>query len=369
MPAKDVTVSGTFSVNSYNITYTVDGVEYKKATIPFGTAVTAEVAPTKEGYTFSGWSEIPATMPAKDVTVTGTFSVNSYNITYTVDGVEYKKTTIPFGAAVTAEPAPTKEGYTFSGWSEIPATMPAKDVTVSGTFSVNSYNITYTVDGVEYKKTTIPFGVAVTAEPAPAKEGYTFSGWSEIPATMPAKDVTVTGTFSVNSYNITYTVDGVEYKKATIPFRAAVTAEPAPAKEGYTFSGWSEIPATMPAKDVTIAGTFSVNSYNITYIIDGEVYKIISVSYGSTIIPEQAPTKEGYIFSGWNGIPEKMPAKNIQIIGSFISTDIQKAKSQKLVNVYNLNGVLIKSHIEMNLLNDILQQGVYIVNGKKIYIK
>ena len=39
-----------------------------------GDAITPETEPTKEGYTFSGWSEIPATMPAHDVTVTGTFT-------------------------------------------------------------------------------------------------------------------------------------------------------------------------------------------------------------------------------------------------------------------------------------------------------
>ena len=39
----------------------------------------------------------------------------------------------------TPEPEPTKEGYTFSGWSEIPETMPDHDVTVTGSFIVNKY--------------------------------------------------------------------------------------------------------------------------------------------------------------------------------------------------------------------------------------
>mgnify|MGYP002517262488 CR=1 FL=1 len=32
-----------------------------------------------------------------------------------------------------------------------------------------------------------------------------------------------------------------------------------PVKEGYTFSGWSEVPATMPAEAVNIYGTWNVN--------------------------------------------------------------------------------------------------------------
>ena len=245
---------------SYTLTYKVDGEVYKNATVAYGTAITPEAAPTKEGYTFSGWSEIPATMPAHDVTITGTFSVNSYTLTYKVDGEVYKNATVAYGTAITPETAPTKEGYTFSGWSEIPATMPANDVVITGTFSVNNYTLTYKVDGEVYKTATIAYGTAITPETAPTKEGYTFSGWSEIPETMPANDVTITGTFSINSYKLTYTVDGQEYKSYDVEYGATITPETAPTKEGYTFSGWSEIPEMMPAHDVTVTGTFTLDT-------------------------------------------------------------------------------------------------------------
>ncbi len=59
-----------------------------------------------------------------------------YTLTYTVDGEVYKTNKVAEGEAITPEPAPTKEGYIFSGWSTIPATMPAKDLTITGTFSL-----------------------------------------------------------------------------------------------------------------------------------------------------------------------------------------------------------------------------------------
>ena len=180
----------------YNLIYIVDGEEYKKYDIEEGESITPEAEPTKEGYTFSGWSEIPETMPAKDVTVTGTFTINKYKLTYTVDGTEYKTYEVEYGATITPEAAPTKEGYTFSGWSEIPETMPAKDVTVTGTFSINKYKLTYLIDGEEYKSYEVEYGATITPEPAPTKEGYEFSGWSPIPATMPAENLTITGTFT-----------------------------------------------------------------------------------------------------------------------------------------------------------------------------
>ena len=122
-----------------------------------------------------------------------------YNLVFNVDGEVYKKYVVMQGASITLEPNPTKEGYTFSGWSEIPTTMPAHDVTVTGTFSVNKYKLIYMVDGVENKIYEIEYGATITPEAAPTKEGYTFSGWSEIPATMPAHDVTVTGTFTIDT--------------------------------------------------------------------------------------------------------------------------------------------------------------------------
>ena len=317
MPANDVTVTGSFGEKTYKLVYKVDGVEYKTYNIAYGTAITTEPAPTKEGYTFSGWSTVPATMPAKDVEVTGRFSINSYKLVYKVDGTEYKSSTLNYGSTITAEPAPNKEGYTFSGWSEIPATMPAKDVEVTGRFSINSYKLVYKVDGTEYKTSTLNYGSTITAEPAPSKEGYTFSGWSEIPATMPAKDVEVTGRFSINSYKLVYKVDGTEYKTSTLNYGSTITSEPEPSKEGYTFSGWSEIPATMPAKDIEVTGRFSINSYKLIYKVDGTEYKTSTLNYGSTITAEPEPNKEGYTFSGWSEIPTTMPAKDIEVTGGF----------------------------------------------------
>ena len=77
-------------------------------------------------------------MPAYDVTITGSFTKGAYKLTYMLDGVVYKTISYDYGDAITPEPAPTKEGYTFSGWSEIPATMPAHDVTVTGTFTLDT---------------------------------------------------------------------------------------------------------------------------------------------------------------------------------------------------------------------------------------
>jgi len=70
----------------------------------------------------------------------------------------------------------------------------------------------------------------------------------------------------------------------------------------------------VKASDVS----FLINTlYTLTYQVDGEVYKTSSVAYGTTITPEAAPTKDGYIFSGWSEISETMPAHDVVVTGRF----------------------------------------------------
>lgn len=317
MPAHNIIVTGYFTLNSYTLTYIVDGVVYKTSTVAYGTPITPEVTPTKEGHTFSGWNGLPATMPAHDVVVNGSFTANNYTLTYKVDGTIYKIKSITYGTTITPETEPTKEGYIFSGWIGLPAKMPAHDVIVTGTFSVNSYTLTYKVDGEDYKTLAIAYGATITPEPAPTKEGHTFSGWNGLPTTMPARNVVVTGNFSTNNYSLTYKVDGVVYKTLSVAYGTVITPEAEPTKEGYTFIGWSGLPATMPAHDVVITGSFTINQYKLSYILDGKEYKSYELDYSTPITPESVPVKKGMTFSGWGDVPEKMPAHDVTLSGTY----------------------------------------------------
>ena len=118
-------------------------------------------------------------------------------------------------------------------------------------------------------------------------------------------------------YKLKYLLDKIVYKEYVLDYKSSITPETYPIKEGYTFSGWSDIPETMPAQDIVVTGTFSINKYKLTYLVDNEEYKSYDVEYGSAITPETAPTKEGYAFSGWSEIPETMPAQDVEITGYF----------------------------------------------------
>ena len=302
-----------------------------------------------------------------------------FNITYIVDNDVYLIDTIATGDTIVLCDAPTREGHTFSGWSEAPETMPAEDIEITGSFSVNTYAITYIVDGEVYATDSLTYGSEIVLIDEPTKEGHTFS-WSETPETMPAEDIEITGSFSVNTYAITYMVDGEVYATDSLAYGSEIVLIDEPTKEGYTFSGWSEAPETMPAEDIEITGSFSVNTYAITYMVDGEVYATDSLAYGSEIVLIDEPTKEGYSFSGWSEAPETMPAEDITITGSFIPTEnvsevefdanIQTTNNgiillnanNNWVRVYTINGILVKKIDNYTGEEITLNKGIYIVS-------
>lgn len=182
--------------------------------------------------------------------------------------------------------------------------------------------------------------------------------------TAPWKDFKNIVNIDMPKHTLTYFVDEEVYKVYDVEEGMVITPETAPTKEGYTFSGWSEIPATMPAHDVTITGTFSINSYKLTYMIDNEVYKNVTYEYGATITPE--PTPEGnYATFEWTDLPQTMPAHDVVVHATYTTgiTDILKGNQQD-VKVYSPNGkMLAKPEKGINIIR--MKDG----SMKKIVVK
>ncbi|MBP5681210.1 MAG: leucine-rich repeat protein [Bacteroidales bacterium] len=148
------------------------------------------------------------------------------------------------------------------------------------------------------------------------------------------KNMAVNPYVTVEKKAVIYMVDGEEYHVDSVAITANIVAIDAPTKEGYTFSGWSEIPESMPANDVVVTGTFSINTYAVIYMVDGVEVHRDSVVYGGTITLAEAPTKESYDFSGWSGYPEDliMPAADVVITGSFTNNDIADVLTDNLAS-------------------------------------
>lgn len=185
------------------VTYKDGDSEYAKQVLPSGTLATRPDAPTATpGYTFDGWNKADGTAwdyasdkVTDNITLYAKWAANTYTITFdTAGGSEIAPITQDYGTVITAPEAPTREGYTFIGWDkEIPTTMPAENMTVTAQWEINQYKITFdTNGGSEIAPITQDYGTAITAPADPTREGYTFIGWDkEIPATMPAENITL----------------------------------------------------------------------------------------------------------------------------------------------------------------------------------
>ena len=82
---------------------------------------------------------------------------------------------------------------------------------------------------------------------------------------------------------------------------------------------------------------FIEEKFVVIYMVDNEIFAIDSLSVGEVIITIEEPTKEGYTFSGWSEAPETMPAHDVEIYGNFFlssavdNIDVPTKKSQKVI--------------------------------------
>ena len=141
--------------------------------------------------------------------------------------------------------------------ADAPATLMVMTESEYAEYKANhKYTITYMVDGVVYKTIELKAGETVSQEQYPEKEGYTFSGWTGVPSTMPASDVVVTGTFSVNSYKVTFMYGDNVLNTITVEYGTTIPLPTSLDSERYTLVEWLDVPATMPAHDVTIYANY-----------------------------------------------------------------------------------------------------------------
>jgi len=172
-----------------------DAVLKAAQTVEWGAAAVPPAEPTREGYKFTGWdtdfSSVKSDLTVKAQYVEGVF----FTVTFLDwDATLLLKETVEQGhdakgPAVT----PTREGYTFIGWSK-PITNITADLTVIAQYEVAKVYYTVTFldwDATELLKEQVEAGKdAKGPAVTPTREGYTFVGWSK-PITNITADLTV----------------------------------------------------------------------------------------------------------------------------------------------------------------------------------
>ncbi|EAF9834767.1 LPXTG cell wall anchor domain-containing protein [Listeria monocytogenes] len=366
MPANNITLYARYSVKSYTATFDKEGTTTTQ-TANYDSLLTEPAAPTKDGYTFDGWydAETGGTkwnfatnkMPAKNVTLYARFTVKSYTATFDKDGTTTTQT-VNYDSLIQEPTAPTKDGYTFTGWYDAETggnkwdfaanKMPAKNVTLYARFSTNAYTATFDTEGTTTTQ-AVDYDSLLTEPTVPTKDGYTFDGWYDAETggnkwnfatnKMPAKNMTLYARFSLKAYTATFNVEDTTTTQA-VDYEALIEEPTAPTKEGHTFDGWYDAETggskwdfaanKMPAKDVTLYARFTVKSYTVT--LNGEAVTTQIVDYLGLLQEPTAPTKAGYTFDGWydaetggnkwDFATNKMPANDLALYARFTKNPV-----------------------------------------------
>ena len=135
----DHTISAVFeAAPACTITFKdYDGSIIDTQTVDYGGSATPPT-PTRTGYDFTGWSGGSYTNVTSNVVLTAQYSIK----TYTVRFLDWNNTvldtqTINHGSNATPPPNPTRDGYTFSGWSGNYTNVTA-DVDIIAQYTQNS---------------------------------------------------------------------------------------------------------------------------------------------------------------------------------------------------------------------------------------
>ena len=313
--------------------------------------------PTRTGYTGS-WN--PSSIESGSTgnkTITAAWGINKYTVTFKdYNGTVLKtQNDVEYNTSATAPTDPTRAGYTFTGWDKA-LTNITEDTTITATYSINSYTVTWTnyddtvlkTDTVDYGETPAYTGATPT-KPADAQYTYTFVGWTPTINTVTG-DVTYKATYTnaKNKYTVKWlNYDNTVLQEGTVDF--GVTPEytgitpTKPADEQYTYTFLSWTPVVVPVVDnVVYIATYNntVNKYTIKFVDeDGTEISSAEYEYGTSandIVKPNDPTKDAtaeytYTFAGWDSeVTDVMGNKTYK--ATYTQTEIKKDDGEKAVS-------------------------------------
>ena len=358
-------ITPIFVLKSYTVTWNPNGgsVSPTSTTKTHGSTLGELPTPTRAAdsqytYTFKGWftAATGGTQVSASTTVTGnvtyyaqwTATLRSYTATFNGNGggtPSPSTITKTYGSELGTLPTCSRTGYTFLGWytASSGGTKISSTTKITGTvtyyaqWSINSYTLTYDVNGgnaVSPASKSVQYGSAYGTLPTPtrastAQYSYTFAGWytaasggTQVTAntTMGAGNTTIYAhwTATRRSYTATFNGNGggtPSPSTITKTYGSELGTLPTCSRTGYTFLGWytASSGGTKISSTTKITGTvtyyaqWSINSYTLTYDVNGgnavsPASKSVQYgsAYGTLPTPTRASTAQySYTFAGW----------------------------------------------------------------------
>ena len=346
------------------------------------------LAPTREGYTFTGWTYDAAGTEPVDFTkpIPGggqhvTFYAqwvelanNEKDVLYVANGGVFADGSdalqgVTDGDGVARQPlAPTREGYTFAGWTydrdgndpvdfSKPLVGGGDHATLFAQWNMvvedNSIDVLYVANGGTFFDGSdalqgVTDGDGVARQPlAPTREGYTFAGWTydskgkdPVDFSKPlvgggdhatlfaqwTEDKGADVDENKNVKDVLYFANGGVFFDGNVTLQGVtdsdgVARQPlAPTRDGYTFAGWTydsegtePVDFTKPVQGGGDHVTFyaqwtknetpAVQTHKVNFYVDGST-TTVEVEDGKTVAQPSDPSVDGFNFVGWSSSKE-----------------------------------------------------------------
>lgn len=320
---------------TYNATFYVDGAEYRVVPTKVGEQIIAPENPTKEGFVFTGWDKEVGVMGTEDVSFNAQFSAGevSYKVeTYVMDvngaygAADVKVVPATTGAAVSVDPE-AREGFTVAADSVLSGTVAADgSLVLKVYYSRNQYKLT--VDGAE---SMVYYGAELNIA-EPTKDHYTFAGWNvEVPATMPASDLTLVSQWTEEGADYTAydaAVKAAQAKKAEADYDRTYTAESRAALDAALaidvankkYSEQADVDAATAAINDAVKA-LELMTYTANFYVNGQLYKAVTAKVGEQIIAPKDPSVDGYNFNGWDPAVGTMGTEDVRFDAILVASN------------------------------------------------
>lgn len=320
---------------TYNATFYVDGEEYRVVPTKVGEQIVAPEAPSKEGFVFTGWDKEVGVMGTEDVSFNAQFSAGevSYKVeTYVMDvngaygAADVKVVPATTGAAVSVDPE-AREGFTVAADSVLSGTVAAdSSLVLKVYYSRNQYKLT--VDGAE---SMVYYGAELNIA-EPTKDHYTFAGWNvEVPATMPASDLTLVSQWTEEGADYTAydaAVKAAQAKKAEADYDKTYTAESRAALDAALaidvankkYSEQADVDAATAAINDAVKA-LELMTYTANFYVNGQLYKAVTAKVGEQIIAPKDPSVDGYNFNGWDPAVGTMGTEDVRFDAILVASN------------------------------------------------
>lgn len=332
-------------------------------TVYAGEDATPPADPTREGYTFTGWSGSYQNVQAS-ATLTAQYAINTYTVRFLDwDGSVLKSETVEHGSDATPPADPTRTGYRFTGWQgDYTGITAATDITAT---YVEATAVTHWVTFLDWDNTQLLQQEVVEGQDAipPAdpdnRPGWHFTSWQGS-YTNVQQDETVTAQYAINSYVVTFEDwDGTELKTETVEHGSDATPPADPDnRTGWHFIGWNGVYQNVQAA-TTITAQYEIDTFTVTFqYTNGVVIATQTVNYQAAATPpaNPAPIEEDTVFYRWDGSYSSI-TEDTTVTAIFVSNVIEIGTGAEFAE-YMASSLVSLSGVTFAFTNDISMSGV-----------